>query len=105
MNDIWDGVQLILSVYKDSVSKELLQRFKEEYYLTLNAEAESRRNKMATDIRNMAKLKIELKKFEYTYILLKSKTGDIAAVDNMIKQIKLQIDQIKSKKNRSVRYR
>ena len=105
MNDIWDGVQLALSAYKDSLSKDLLQQFKESYYLTLNAEADSRRSKVSTDIKNMAKLRIELKKFEYTYQLVKEKTGDIGEVEKMIRQLENQIDKLKASKNNAMNRR
>ena len=100
MNDIWDSIKIVIASYRDHVNKELLQRFKEEYYLTLNAEAEARRSKASTIIKDIARLKIELKKFEYTYSLVKIKTGDITAVENMINRLNHRIKVMRIQKNR-----
>lgn len=99
MNDIWDGVQFALNAYRDSISKEELKKFKESYYQTLQAESDYRRSKVSTDIKNIAKLRIELKKFEYNYQLVKEKTGDISAVEKMIRQLENQIERLKNSKN------
>ena len=100
MNDIWDSIKIVIASYRDHVNKELLQRFKEEYYLTLNAEADARRSKTSTIIKDIARLKIELKKFEYTYSLVKIKTGDITAVENMINSLNHRIKVMIIQKNR-----
>lgn len=100
MNDIWDSIELVIATYRDHVNKEVLQRFKEEYYLTLSAEAEARRSKTSTLIKSIAKLRIELQKFEYTYSLLKNKIGDLAAVETMICELNHQIDSMICQKNR-----
>lgn len=100
MIDIWDSIDVMLASYRDQNNRNLLQRFKEEYYLTLNAEADARRSKASTIIKDIARLKIELKKFEYTYSLVKIKTGDITAVENMINSLNHKIKAMLIQKNR-----
>lgn len=100
MIDVWDSIEVSIAAYKDSTSRDLLQRFKEEYYLTLSAEADARRAKATAIIKSIAKLRIELKKFEYTYSLIKTKTGNINSVEKVITQIKHQIDIMIIEKNR-----
>lgn len=102
MIDIWDSVEVWIAGYRDKTNAELLARFKEEYYLTLHAEAEARRSKTTTLIKNIAKLRIELKKFEFTYALVKIKTGDIKSIEDMIRSLNHEINKMVSQKTRSV---
>ena len=98
--EYWDAVDLVLSAYKDKLNKELTQKFREEYIKTLEADADMRRAKVSADIHQMAKLKMELKKFELTYSQLKRTTGSITAIDTLINRLNCQIREISLRKNR-----
>ena len=57
-------IELAVAFYKDKVQQELLEKFRVESRLLLQADAEARRTMARENIKVMAQLKIELEKFK-----------------------------------------
>ena len=64
-----DYVSIALAFIKDKVRKELAEKFRQNYTQLLETEVQARRTKVQAQILEMAKLRIELEKFEKTYNL------------------------------------
>lgn len=97
----YDSVfSLALAAIKDKVRQETAEEFRNSFIKILETEAETRRVKVQADILEMAKLRIELSKFEGTYNLVKSQCGTIESVENYISKIRKRIKEISVKKNR-----
>ena len=60
-------IELAIAYYKDKVQQELLEKFRVESRLLLQADAEARRTIARENIMAMARLRIELEKFKYIY--------------------------------------
>ena len=63
-------IELAIAYYKDKVQQELLEKFRVESRLLLQADAEARRTIARENIMAMARLRIELEKFKYIYRFL-----------------------------------
>lgn len=94
-----DLIKILSAYYKDKVEKEIYNDLYAGMMHLLEAEADCRRAKAKADIMQMAKLKIALSKFEYSYNKLKQDTGNIEAIDKYIKGIECQIKSISARKN------
>ena len=91
--------ELAIAYYKDKVQQELLEKFRVESRLLLQADAEARRTVARENILAMSKLKIELEKFRYCYNRITNKCGSIEAVDGYIRDIELKIRKLSYNKN------
>lgn len=94
-------VDLFIAAYKDKLSKDNLEKISSEYRSLLIADADARRAKTKECIVQMAKLKIELEKFENTYSKIKNCFGGIDVVDRYIQQIQMMIKKLSLEKNKS----
>ena len=61
-------IELAIAYYKDKVQQELLEKFRVESRLLLQADAEARRTIARENIMAMALLRIELKKFKSPHL-------------------------------------
>ena len=68
-------IELAIAYYKDKVQQELLEKFRVESRLLLQADAEARRTIARENIMAMARLRIELEKFKYIYSRLSGTCG------------------------------
>lgn|SRR5574344_1040040 len=91
--------ELAIAYYKDKVQQELLEKFRVESRLLLQADAEARRTVARENILAMSKLKIELEKFRYCYNRITNSCGSIEAVDGYIRDIELKIKKLSYIKN------
>lgn len=92
-------IELVVAFYKDKVQQELLEKFRVESRLLLQADAEARRTKAREHIKNMAQLKIELEKFKYIYHKLTDSCGSVTAVDEYLKEIEMEVRRRSYQKN------
>ena len=95
-----DYVSIALAFIKDRVRKELAEKFRQNYTQLLETEVQARRAKVQAQILEMAKLRIELEKFEKTYDLIKKECGNIESVDNYLSNIRKRIRRISAEKNK-----
>ena len=91
--------ELAIAFYKDKVQQELLEKFRVESRLLLEADAEARRSMAREDIMVMARLKIELEKFKFIYNRLSSTCGSIEAIDQYLKELDSKVKKLSYKKN------
>ena len=92
-------IELAIAYYKDKVQKELLEKFRVESRLLLQADADARRTMAREDIMAMAHLRIELKKFIFIYNQLSSTCGSIKAIDEYIREIESKVKILSYRKN------
>lgn len=97
--DSSDILSLLMAAYKDSVERKLFNDLRSGMNELLAAEADSRREKVAADIIQMAKLKTALRKFEMTYSRIKDDFGKVDAIDDYIADVQRQIKAMSYKKN------
>jgi len=90
---------LAIVYYKDKVQQELLEEFRVESRLLLEADADARRSMAREDIMVMARLKIELEKFKFTYNKLSGTCGSIDAIDEYLREIELKVKKLSYRKN------
>ena len=98
-----DILKLVTATYKDSIQAEFLQNFETEYNALLLAEADARRSKQSNNIVNMARLKMALNKFEFTYLQIKKSSGSIEAIEDYMLDITYKIKMISYNKNKQIR--
>ena len=98
--DNLDYVSLALAAIKDKVRKETAEKFRQSFTLLLETEANARRAKVQAQILEMSRLRIELEKFEKTYVQIKEQCGNIESVDTYLSEIKKSIRQISINKNK-----
>ena len=91
--------ELAIAFYKDKVQQELLEKFRVESRLLLEADAEARRSMAREDIMVMARLKIELEKFKFIYNRLSCTCGSIEAIDQYLKELDSKVKKLSYKKN------
>lgn len=92
-------IEIALAYYKDKVQQDLLEKFRVESGLLLQAEAESRRTIARENIKAMAQLKIELDKFKFIYSRLSGTCGSIEAVDEYLRNIETKVKKLSYIKN------
>lgn len=92
-------IELAIAYYKDKVQQELLEKFRVESRLLLQADADARRAKAREIIMAMARLKIELRKFKITYNMLSGRCGSIKAIDVYLREIEVKIKKLSYQKN------
>lgn len=92
-------IELALAFYKDKVQQELLEKFRVESRLLLQADAEARRTMARENIKVMAQLKIELEKFKYVYYKLTNSCGPVTAIDEYLKEIEMKVQKLSYRKN------
>ena len=92
-------IEVAIAYYKDKTQEELFEKFKVESYLLLKAEAEARWTIARENIEAMAKLRIELQKFKFTYNKISGVCGNIATVDEYIREIEQKIKKLSYEKN------
>lgn len=97
--DSSDIISLLTAAYKDRVERKLFDELRIGMNELLSADADSRREKTAADIIQMAKLKTALRKFEISYTQIQEKYGRIDAVDGYVAEIQSKIKAISYKKN------
>lgn len=91
---------LISATYKDYVEKKELDKIRCEFLRLQEADADARRSRAQVQIEQMAKLKNELKHFEYTYSQFVKNTGiTIPRIEKYMKEITQQIKLISFQKN------
>lgn len=95
-------IEMAIAQCKDGIQRRTLDKFRTEYQHLLEAEADTRREKMAEDIVQMAKLKIALGKFCIEYDKIKKVCGNIEALDNCIADVETEIYKISAVKNRKL---
>ena len=94
-----DLLSLLIAAYKDKIERESLDRVNAELNALIVADADARRETRAADIREMAKLRMALTRFENSYSRLKHSYGDIEAVECYLASIRRRIKEISYKKN------
>ena len=92
-------IELAFAFYKDKVQQELLEKFRLESRLLLQADADARRSKAREDIMAMARLRIELEKFKFVYNRLSDTCGSIEAIDKYLKEIESKVKKLSYRKN------
>lgn len=92
-------IELAIAYYKDKVQKELLEKFRVESRLLLQADAEARRTVARENVLAMARLKIELNKFKYIYNKLSGTCGTIQSIDNYLREIEIKVKKLSYQKN------
>lgn len=92
-------IELAVAFYKDKVQQELLEKFRVESRVLLQADAEARRTMARENIKAMAKLKIELEKFKYVYYKLTNSCGPVTAIDEYLKEIEMKVQKLSYRKN------
>lgn len=92
-------IELAVAFYKDKVQQELLEKFRVESRLLLQADAEARRTMARENIKVMAQLKIELEKFKYVYYKLTNSCGPVTAIDEYLKDIEMKVQKLSYRKN------
>lgn len=92
-------IELAVAFYKDKVQQELLEKFRVESRLLLQADAEARRTMARENIKVMAQLKIELEKFKYVYYKLTNSCGPVTAIDEYLKEIEMKVQKLSYRKN------
>ncbi len=95
-----DLLSLLIAAYKDKVERDSFERITAELNTLIVADADARRAATAADIKEMAKLKIALSRFEITYGRIKDSVGKIDAIDDYVAKIQRRIKEISYKKNR-----
>ena len=95
--DSSDILSLLTAAYKDRVERKLF----DELRIGMNEllSADSRREKTAADLIQMAKLKTALRKFEISYAQIQEKYGRVNAIDDYVAEIQSNIKAISYKKN------
>lgn len=91
--------ELAVAFYKDKVQQELLEKFRAESCLLLQADAEARRTIARENVLALARLKIELDKFRFTYNRLSVTCGSIDAIDDYLRDIETKVKKISYRKN------
>lgn len=94
-----DAIQLAIAYYKDKVNHEIMERFREESFKLLQADADARRLKAKEQILALCKLKIELDKLKFTYSQLQNECGKVDAIDGYIHSTEMLIKRLSQKKN------
>ena len=92
-------IELAIAYYKDKVQQELLEKFRVESRLLLQADAEARRTIARENIMAMARLRIELEKFKYIYSRLSGTCGSIHAIDEYLRGIESKVRMLSYRKN------
>lgn len=92
-------IELAIAYYKDKVQKELLEKFRVESRLLLQADAEARRTVARENVLAMARLKIELNKFKYIYNKLSGTCGTIQSIDDYLREIETKVKKLSYQKN------
>lgn len=92
-------IELAISYYKDKVQQEVIEKFRVESRLLLQADADARRAKVSEIIHSMARLKIQLARFKLEYNRLVEKCGSIQALDEYIRDIENHIKKLSREKN------
>jgi len=96
----WDIASVIIAKYKDKVEEEVFNDLRKAFEDVRSADADARRQKTKADIIRMARLKIELGKFQRSYAKLKTDTGSIVAIDKIISEVQTKIKLISYNKNK-----
>lgn len=97
--DYNDVIQIAIAYYKDKAKHEVMERFREESFKLLQADADARRLIAKEQILALAKLKIELAKFKFVYSGLQNQFGTVGALDNYIRSIETRIKLLSYEKN------
>ena len=92
-------IELAIAYYKDKVQQELLEKFRVESRLLLQADAEARRTIARENIMAMARLRIELGKFKYIYSRLSETCGSIDSIDEYLCGIESKVRMLSYRKN------
>ena len=92
-------IELAIAYYKDKVQQELLEKFRVESRLLLQADAEARRTIARENIMAMARLRIELEKFKYIYRRLSGTCGSIDSIDEYLRRIESKVRMLSYRKN------
>ena len=92
-------IELAISYYKDKVQQEVIEKFRVESRLLLQADAYARRATRREIIHSMARLKIQLVRFKFEYNRLVEKCGSIQALDEYIRNIENHIKKLSREKN------
>lgn len=97
--DSSDIISLLTAAYKDRVERKLFDELRIGMNELLSADADSRREKTAADLIQMAKLKTALRKLEISYAQIQEKYGRVNAIDDYVAEIQSNIKAISYKKN------
>ena len=92
-------IELAVALYKDKVQQELLEKFRVESRLLLQADAEARRTKARENILAIARLRIELDKFKFIYNRLSGICGSIDSIDDYLREIESKVKRLSYQKN------
>lgn len=99
MEPVGNLLEIAIAYYKDKVQQELLDKFRVESRLLLQADADARRIVARENILAMARLQRELIKFKLIYSQLSVAFGNVEAIDSYIRKIEMKIKQISYQKN------
>lgn len=99
MEPVGNLLEIAIAYYKDKVQQELLDKFRVESRLLLQADAEARRIVARENILAMARLQRELIKFKLIYSQLSVAFGNVEAIDSYIRRIEMKIKKISYQKN------
>lgn len=97
--DSSDIISLLIAAYKDRAERKLFDELCVGMNELLSADADSRREKAAADIIQMARLKTALRKFEISYTQIQELYGRIDAIDEYVAEIQSKIKAISYRKN------
>ena len=92
-------IELAIAYYKDKVQQELLEKFRVESRLLLQADAEARRTIARENIMAMARLRIELEKFKYIYSRLSGTCGSNDEIDEYLRGKESKVRMLSYRKN------
>ena len=92
--DSSDIISLLTAAYKDRVERKLFDELRIGMNELLSADADSRREKTAANLIQMAKLKTAVRKFEIRYAQIQEKYGRVNAIDDYGAEIQSNIKAI-----------
>lgn len=96
-----DLVSLLVYSLKDRLEQEEIEKIRAAFEQLQRADAASRRMKADAEIRQLAKLEIELKRFAFSYGKVQQKTGcRIPAMEQYMGELTARIKEARQNKNR-----
>lgn len=100
-NELGDLIAIIMAASKDKVYQETVEKMQQAFHELILAEADSRRDKVATLIRSMAKIDGEIVRFKREYARISSQLAPDAvdAINNYLKIIEQKKKDIIYEKN------
>ena len=99
MSSAFDIVELAIARYRDIVEQESFDRLNHSFNELMLAEADCRRAKKKELIMRRVKFECQLKRFEFIYQKIKDKHGGMPVIEDFLREILQEIEQLKLLKN------